>query len=440
LEGSNKLTFKQYLIIALSSVALFVALWNFETTMSVVMSLVGYLTPLFAGACIAFIINVPMRGFERFFAFLQRKLHVKARHTLNTYLSLVLTVGVLAGIVMLFINYMVPDIEASVTAIAAKVKENYPLIKDFLAEHDIKILQEAEDFINDFNAQSIMNIIKRIFGGDSTNELVGSIINAAGTTVSIVISIFSCVVFSVYMITGKKKLNVQARQLIYAYTPKKFAEKSCYVGSLFFKTFSNFISSQCLDALLLALILFGAMSVFNLPYAGLICVLTGILALIPYVGAIISCVLGAILMLLVSPVKALIFLAVFLVVQQLEGQFIYPHLVGGSVGLPAIWTLLAALVGGDMLGLFGILFFIPFTAVIYALIRDGAVRRLKEKGVVVESPLDSEDREKRREQAEKRNRRIEERRERKNAKRRKKSYYYDDDDDGTGEDDESGEE
>ena len=142
-----------------------------------------------------------------------------------------------------------------------------------------------------------------------------------------------------------------------------------------------------------------------------------------------SCVLGAALILLTSPLKALIFLGVFMVVQQLEGQFIYPHLVGGSVGLPAIWTLFAALVGGEMMGLFGIIFFIPLAAVIYTLVKEGVGNRLHKKGIVVESPLELEEREKRRIQTEKRDKRRKERFKRKVEKRRKRAYYYDNEDD-----------
>lgn len=427
MENGSKLTFKQQLTIALSSVTLFVALWNFETVLSIAGSVFSYVTPLFVGACMAFIINIPIRGFEKFFAWIQRKLHLKPRHGLNTILGLLFSVAALAGIVVVFINYVVPDITKSIESISATAKENYPKAKDFLAKYGIE-LQGVENFIKDFSVDKVLDLVSGYIKINS-KEMVNTVISAAGTTVSIVITVFSCIVFSVYMISGKKKLNIQARKLIYAYTPKKFADKACYIGSLFHKTFTSFISSQCLDALLLALILYMAMTLFRLPYTGIICVLTGILALIPYVGALSSCVLGAALILLTSPLKALIFLGVFMVVQQLEGQFIYPHLVGGSVGLPAIWTLFAALVGGEMMGLFGIIFFIPLAAVIYTLVKEGVGNRLHKKGIVVESPLELEEREKRRIQTEKRDKRRKERFKRKVEKRRKRAYYYDNEDD-----------
>ncbi|MBR6594884.1 MAG: AI-2E family transporter [Clostridia bacterium] len=420
---NSRLSFKQVLIIALSSVALFVGLWNFKEVLSFMLTIISYLTPLFAGACLAFVLNVPMKAFERFFSFVQRKCRIKVRHTLNTYLSLILTVGVIAGLITLFINYMAPDITKSAMDIAASAEAAYPKIREFLVDMGVDVAS-AEEFVTNFNITKLFDYLKNYISFSST-EIMDTVVSAAGTTVSIFITTFSCIVFSIYMITGKKKLNVQFRKLIYAYTPKKFADKTCHIGSLFFKTFTSYISSQCLDALMLALILYVAMTVLRLPYAGIICVLTGLFALIPYVGAFMSCALGVVLILLISPVQALIFLVAFLVVQQLEGQFIYPHVVGGSVGLPAIWTLFAALLGGELMGIFGIIFFIPLTAVIYTLIKEGADVRLTAKEIVVESPLDRAEREKQRQQAEKRERRRRERAERRKERRRKKLNYAD---------------
>lgn len=423
MENNTRLTYKQYLTIALASVTLFVVLWNFREVVSFVFSVLGYLTPLFAGACLAFVINVPMKGFEKVLAFCQRKCRLKVRHTLNTYISLVLTIALIAVVVTAFINYMVPDITESATDIMNVAEEWYPEAIKFLSEHGVET-EAAEEFFRDFNIKKAFDLLSN-YVSFSSEEVVDTVITAAGTTVSIVITVISCIIFSIYMITGKKKLNLQARKLIYAYTPKRFADRACYIGNLVYKTFSSFISSQCLDAFLLAVILYFAMNLFGLPYSGMICVLTGVFALVPYVGAFVSCALGCVLMLIVSPFKALVFFAVFMCVQQLEEQFIYPHLVGSSVGLPAIWTLFAALIGGEIMGVFGVLFFIPLAGVVYTLIKEGAAKRLKEKGILVESPLDTEEREKLRLQTEKREHRRKVRKDKKNARRRKKVYYDD---------------
>lgn len=418
MEEKNRLTFKQYLILAVVSVSLFVALWNFNTVLDNVYALLSYLLPLFIGGCLAFAINVPMKAFEKLFAFIQRKCRIKVRHTLNTYISLVFTVATIGGAVFLFAKYMAPQLASSAVEIADKAKQWYPDIVKFLKSFGVDT-DYAEDLVNNFNVEKVLDFLKEHVSLNPDN-VVDTVINAASSTVSVFISGVSCIIFSVYMITGKKKLNLQARQLVYAYTPKNVADKLCHIGSLTYKTFYNFISSQCLDALVLATLLFGAMLLFDLPYAGIICTLTGVCALIPYVGALLSCVIGALLILIVSPIKALIFLAVFMVVQQIEGQLIYPHLVGGSIGLPAIWTLFAALVGGELMGLFGLLTFIPLTAVVYTLIKEGAFRRLKQKGIVVESPVETAEKEKQRLLMEKVQKKREHRAEKKRLKTEKK--------------------
>lgn len=412
MENNGKLTFKQYLIIAVVSVTLFVTLWNYKEVLAVISSLFSYILPLFIGACIAFALNVPMKLFERLLAYIQRKCKLKVRHTLNTYISLVITVVALIAVVSVFVNYMAPRLAESGADIVDRFKEWYPTAIDFLREHDIQ-----PDILDDLDINKVINYFKGYFSLDNTIGIVNTVISAASSTVSVVISALSCLVFSIYMLVGKKRLNHQARKVLYAYTPRRFADKTCHIGSLFYKTFYNYVYSQCIDALILALLLYVTLRIFHIPYAGIICIITGVLALIPYVGALISCVVGALLLLLVSPFKALIFVAIFLIVQQIEGQLIYPHLVGTSIGLPAIWTLFAAIVGGEMMGLFGIVFFIPLAAVIYTLIKEGTAKRLSAKGIKVEAPADTEEREK----MQKMNEKSEKRRAKKEEKKEQKT-------------------
>lgn len=404
------LTFKQSIILSVVSIVLFVALWNFKSVYTFVLTVVSYILPLIIGACIAFVINVPMKAFEDMLAFFQRKCRLKVRRTLNTVVSLALTLLCVAGVIALFVNFAIPNITASAADIVKRFKVWYPVAIRFLEENDIDT-----SVLKTFDINKLFGYIRGYFSLD-TLGVVNTVIDAASSTVSVFISAFSCIVFSIYLLAGKRKLNHQARKLVYAYLPKRFADKTCYIGSLFYKTFYNFISSQCLDALILALLLYITLRIFSIPYAGIICILTGILALIPYVGAIVACVIGALLLLLVSPFKALIFVVIFIVVQQLEGQFVYPHLVGTSIGLPAVWTLFAALVGGAVMNIFGVVIFIPLTAVIYTLIKEGAAKRLHEKGIVVESPVEREEREKLRKMQEKQ----EQRAKKKEEKRRKK--------------------
>lgn len=415
MENRPRFTFKQCILLSFASIAMFVALWNYKEVLSVISSVFSYLMPLFIGACLAFVLNVPTKAFERMFAFIQRKCNLKVRHTLNTYLGFVLTLVAVGSAITVFVNKMVPQLAVSGTDIVNRFRDWYPTALNFLHEHNIDINVPQE-----LDIDKLYDFVKSYFSFDNAITVVNTVIDAASSTFSVAISAISCVAFSIYLITGKKKLNHQLHKLLYAYTPKRFADKACYIGTLSYKTFYNFISSQCLDALVLSLLLYAALRIFKLPYAGISCVLTGVLALIPYVGAFLSCFIGAMLLLLVSPFKALMFVVIFLVVQQIEGQFIYPHLVGNSIGLPAIWTLFAALAGGQMMGLFGLIFFIPFTAVVYTLIKESTARRLKEKGIVVESPAESEEREKKEKLMEKRRLRVENRHRKKEEKRKKR--------------------
>lgn len=412
MENNGKLTFKQYLIIAVVSVTLFVALWNYKEVIAVISSLFSYILPLFIGACIAFALNVPMKVFERFLAYIQRKCKLKVRHNMNTYISLVVTILAIVAVSTVFVNYMAPRLADSGADIVERFKTWYPSAIEFLQKHDVE-----PDILKDFDINKAIEYVKGYFSLDNTIGVVNTVISAASSTVSVVISALSCLVFSVYMLVGKKRLNHQARKILYAYTPRRFADKTCHIGSLFYKTFYNYVYSQCIDALILALLLYITLRIFHIPYAGIICIITGVLALIPYVGALVSCVIGALLLLLVSPFKSLVFVAIFLIVQQIEGQLIYPHLVGTSIGLPAIWTLFAAIVGGEMMGLFGIVFFIPLTAVIYTLIKEGTAKRLAKKGIRVEAPDIAEEREKQQKMLE----RQEQRRVKKEEKKERKT-------------------
>ena len=161
--------------------------------------------------------------------------------------------------------------------------------------------------------------------------------------------------------------------------PEKIVNKITYVAKLSNETFSNFITGQCLEALILGTMFFVTLSIIRLPYALLIGVLIAFTALIPIFGAFIGCIVGAFLMIMVSPMKALIFVIVFIVLQQIEGNLIYPKVVGGSVGLPSLWVLAAVTIGSSLMGVAGMLFFIPFTSVIYTLVREWTYKRLEQK-------------------------------------------------------------
>ena len=206
---------------------------------------------------------------------------------------------------------------------------------------------------------------------------IGAITNIVGALVNFLIGF----VFAIYILLSKESLGSQSKQIIYALLKEKQADKIVEVCSISYRIFSKFLSGQCLEACILGGMFVVVMTIFNLPYALLIGVLIAFCALIPIVGAFIGCGVGVFLILMVSPVKALIFLGLFLVLQQVEGNLVYPKVVGNSVGLPSIWVLAAVTIGGNLMGVIGMLIFIPLCSVAYTLFRMYVKRKLVEKDV-----------------------------------------------------------
>ena len=195
---------------------------------------------------------------------------------------------------------------------------------------------------------------------------------------------FIAFVFACYILLQKEKLHVQIKKVLFAYLPEKRVVSILDICSLTYKTFSNFLTGQCVEALILGSMFFVVMGIIRLPYALLVGVLIAFTALIPIFGAFIGCAVGAFLILMVDPWKAVVFIILFLVLQQIEGNLIYPKVVGNSVGLPSIWVLAAVSIGGSLMGVVGMLIFIPLVSVVYTIFRGDVYRRLEKKQISVE--------------------------------------------------------
>ena len=245
--------------------------------------------------------------------------------------------------------------------------------------------REIMNWINsiEFDWNKIMDTGVSFFT-QGAGDVLDSTITAAKSIVSGLTTFFIAVVFAIYILLQKERLTRQCRTVIFAFMKKGRAEALLEVLSLTYKTFSSFLTGQCLEAIILGCMFLIVMTVLNLPYALLVGILIAFTALIPIFGAFIGCAVGAFLIFMVDPVKALIFVVVFLVLQQIEGNFIYPHVVGNSVGLPSIWVLAAVSVGGSLMGVVGMLIFIPIVSVIYALFREVVYLKLKQKKIKIE--------------------------------------------------------
>ncbi|MGN0734582.1 MAG: AI-2E family transporter [Anaerovoracaceae bacterium] len=377
-DTNEKGRFKQNIILVVLGVTLLVALMNFKTVAGVIGTVFGLFMPLIVGGIIAFILNVPMHFFEKQFDRINSKKPMKWLIKLGPALSLVITLVLFAAVISFIAGVIFPNLAESFMSIAAMVRDAYP---GWLAAAENLGIDTS--VIGDWLAKLDFSTIVESLKNNS-----GKILFTAGQAASGVFSVVSNfgfgLVFAIYILLSKKKLGVQAKKIAYAYLKKEWADEICDVASLSYRVFSNFLSGQCLEAVILGLMFFVALTVGGFPYAATIALIIGAMSLIPFVGAFIGMVFGILLISVEGLKQVIIFVIVFLVVQQIEGQIVYPRVVGGSVGLPAIWTLLAVVVGGKVSGIFGIILFIPLFSVIYALLRRSVYGRLQKKSVTVE--------------------------------------------------------
>ncbi len=373
----DKKTLKQLALLIAGGVALHALFQNFSAFKGLVVFLWRMMLPFILGGCMAFIFNVPMRNLEKLLFGRARGKLAKAGRPI----SLVLTFILIFGVITLLIVLIVPEVQRStdvlissvpafgrrVAAWATSLAERFPEVGQWLSELD-------------FNWQGLVTGALDAVKNAGT-LIFNSTVGAAGSIVNGVVSFFIAFVFSIYILLQKEKLLRQSKILLYTFLPEKRVPPILDIFRLADKTFSRFLSGQCMEAVILGLMFFITMSILRFPYATLVGALIALTALIPIVGAFIGCIVGAFLILIVDPVRALWFIVLFLVLQQIEGNLIYPHVVGSSVGLPSIWVLLAVTVGGSLMGIAGMLIFIPLCSVGYILLRSYCYRRLRERKI-----------------------------------------------------------
>jgi predicted PurR-regulated permease PerM len=340
-------------------------------------------TPFLWGGAAAFVLNLPMKGIE---TKVLRKWRGKAAIKLKRPMSLLASVLFVAALLSLFIGTLIPQITASARELGLKIP---PFITNTIEElNQLTIrypwLQEAVNRIEvaEVDWDKMLDRVLDFLGGGVTggiSDIFGTTVNAASKLVSGIVNVFIALIFAIYVLLRKEKLEDQGRRMMSAYLPRKVCSFLDHLLTMLYKNFSSFISGQCLEALILGTLFVIFMSIFNLPYAVMVGILIAFTALIPVVGAFAGCAIGAFLILIDNPVKALWFLILFLILQQLENNLIYPRVVGSSVGLPAIWVLVAVSVGGSLFGVAGMLFFIPLLSTVYALLRDSVNERNRVK-------------------------------------------------------------
>ena len=353
-----------------------VAAWNYEAVFGLIRFLGSVIFPFALGGAIAFVLNVPMHYLEEKIFGKAKKENKKWAVKLARPLSFILTLLLVIGVIAVVILVVVPELGNTIMNLGKTLQEFVPRVQDFA----VKVFQENEEITDwirgmEFDWDKILNQAVD-FLKNGAGSVLGSTVEVAMSVVSGVATFFIAFVFSCYVLLQKEKLNVQVRKLMTAFMPEDWKNICLAFASVTYKSFSSFLAGQCLEAVILGCMFFVVLTLFKMPYVLLISVLIAFTALIPLFGAFIGCGVGAFLIFMVNPTQALIFVIVFLVLQQIEGNFIYPHVVGNSVGLPSIWVLVAVSVGGSLMGLVGMLIFIPLVSVVYTILRGIVNRRL----------------------------------------------------------------
>lgn len=359
------------------------ALIKFDLLWETLVLIWEILQPFVVGGMMAFVANLPMTFFEKK---VLGKLGKKRKHapaegyvsSLRRGFSILLAYLVVVLLITLVSAAVIPQLIATVAVIAEKAPaffQNALLQIQRLLENNPKLLAYISEFdLQKLDWNSIMDSVVNFLKSGMGNMLSSTFTVASGI-VSGTVNGFIALVFSVYILAQKEKLGEQFKRVLRAYTSQRINDGVLHVCTLLYRNFSNFIIGQCTEAVILGLMFIVSMTIFRFDYAVMIGVLIAFTALIPIVGAFVGCFVGAFVMLVDDPVKAIWFVVLFIVLQQIEGNLIYPHVVGNSVGLPSIWVLAAVTIGGSLMGIFGMLVFIPLLSTVYMLLRENVNRR-----------------------------------------------------------------
>ncbi len=360
--------------IVLACFALYLAMYYWTPVAGFLGVALSAFVPLLLGLALAYPLNILMSFYERhFFRNSQKKAVLKTR----TGLCLVFAILTLLGIIALVLWLIIPQLVDCVRLLLAQIPVALERAAEWLVQTGIadELVTRITEWAEGFDWQSrLEGIITAVLGG--ATDVVGVVAGVVTTAVSGIATAFITIIFAVYVLLGRKKLAGQLNRLMRRYLGEGLRGKIHYVLGVFNDCFHRFIVGQCTEAVILGTLCMLGMMLLGLPYAPMIGALTAFCALIPIVGAFLAAGVGAFLILMQSPMQALIFLIFIIVLQQLEGNLIYPHVVGSSIQLPGIWVLAAVTVGGSVMGIFGMLLGVPLAAACYRLLRNDVNKAL----------------------------------------------------------------
>lgn len=376
----SKMSIKKIRELIVFTALLVVALWKFDVVLGVLKTIWDIIFPFVLGGAIAFLTNVPM-------SFLEKKIFEKVKkknkivRKLERPISLILTIVLVVGVIALVMFGVIPQLTRTTGTLVTSINDFIPQMQSWIGEffHNNQEIMNLVDQIEFDPDQAIKWGISLL--GNGAGNMMNTTMSAVGSIVSGVATFFIAFSFACYILFQKEKLHIQIRKVFFAFLPRQKADTFLKVCSLTYRTFANFLAGQCLEAVILGSMFVVTLSILRMPYALLIGILIAFTALIPIFGAFIGCAVGSFLIFMVNPQQAILFVIVFLVLQQIEGNLIYPHVVGESVGLPSIWVLAAVTIGGNLMGIVGMLVFIPLLSVLYTIFREFVYLRLKKQNI-----------------------------------------------------------
>ena len=384
----NKIDLKKLVLLIIIAIVAYWSINNLTTIGNLFNNIFGIIFPFVLGGCLAFILNLPMSFFENKIFKINGKKNNKNKKVkykkLKRIVSILFAIAVIIVVLTIIINLILPELIKVINLLIGNIP--------YYAEETTKLIQNYGENIPDLN-----KIIEEanIDVNGLRNQIIGQIPNLLTSSISIVTGIFSgiitfiiAIIFSIYILIEKENLQVQISKIVYAYLSKEKADIVMNVGKVTNNTFKRFFTVQCLEASILGTLCIIGMWILKIPYAVPIGVLIGVTALIPIVGAFIGVIIGAVLIISIAPIKVITFVLFVLILQQIEGNLIYPRVVGSSVGLPGMWVLFAVSVGGSLGGIIGMLLGVPVATIIYTLLKTDVDKRLEEKKELINDNIE----------------------------------------------------
>lgn len=372
----KKTILKLFLVLA-GAIVLYWLLHEEERVKNVFNVITGIFNPFVVGAAIAFVLNVPMRAFEKWMKGLK---FVKLRRILAIVLTAIAFLIVLGAVGVLLIFSVIDAYNALETKL-----QDYEFLSTFFEQLQpiLSLDFDAIDLRN-MGFREVLSIISQVLEqvGGSISAILSGAVTTVGKIGTGIVNFIIALVFALYCLFEKENLARQGRKLLYAFAPEKFADETVRILRLSNSTFSNFLSGQCIEVCILGSMFAITMAILKMPFVALISILIAITAFIPIVGAFAGCIVGAVLILMKNPdnpMQAVLFVIIFLVIQQIEGNLIYPHVVGNSVGLSGMWVLMAITIGGKLFGIVGMFLMIPVVSVVYTVVQEKTHKNLSKK-------------------------------------------------------------